>query len=85
MGRPKNYTGLDPFEFIIAMPNYHFKCVACHETFEALVSVGIRKTECPHCGKAGAKRLLAAPPIHFKGGGFHKTDSAAKKDTPKKA
>lgn len=67
------------------MPNYHFKCPACHAAFDALVAVGTRKIECSQCGKGGAKRVLIAPPIHFKGGGFYKTDSTAKKDMPKKS
>ncbi len=65
------------------MPNYHFKCSGCHTSFEELVAVGTRKTACPECGKKGSKRALAAPTVHFKGGGFYKTDSTAKKDTPK--
>lgn len=66
------------------MPNYHFKCAGCKDVFDAIVSVGTQKTECPQCGKGNAKRVLTVPQVHFKGSGFYKTDSQMAKNPPKK-
>lgn len=36
-------------------------------------------TVCEHCGEEAAERVLFAPAIHFKGGGFYNTDYGTKR------
>jgi putative FmdB family regulatory protein len=56
------------------MPTYEYECPSGHryekrEGFDAPA-----KQKCEVCGKM-ARRVLFAPPIVFKGGGFYVTDS----------
>jgi putative FmdB family regulatory protein len=56
------------------MPTYEYRCEAGHtyekrEGFDAPA-----RQKCPTCRKPAA-RVLFAPPVVFKGGGFYATDS----------
>ena len=44
---------------------YEFRCGACGERFEALVSVGTTTEECRACGAPGAERVLSAQAAPF--------------------
>ncbi|MFH0820635.1 MAG: FmdB family zinc ribbon protein [Candidatus Peregrinibacteria bacterium] len=65
------------------MPNYNFKCLKCGHEFQALLPAGHNEHPCLECGHEQTQKLLTAPGVHFKGGGFYKTDSRPK-ETPKK-
>lgn len=57
------------------MPVYEYQCQACRHRFERRQSFSDEPVKvCPECGGA-TKRLLQAPPIIFKGGGWYATDS----------
>ena len=68
------------------MPLFDFACKKCGEVFEHTRPFGSKEN--PKCAKCGSKRtekILTPPAIHFKGGGFYKTDSSAPKPVaPKK-
>lgn len=57
------------------MPNYKYQCLKCGHKFEALMPAGTQEAKCLKCGHEKAQKLLEAPGVHFKGGGFYKTDS----------
>ena len=64
------------------MPIYDYRCDECGHRFSAVQSFNDAPLDkCPNCGKK-PRRLIAAPAIVFKGGGWYKTDSrgAAPKD-----
>ena len=60
------------------MPLYEYECLRCGRRTERIESFsGPHLKRCPHCsGKV--ERLLAAPAIQFKGGGWYVTDYARK-------
>ncbi|MEK7137379.1 MAG: zinc ribbon domain-containing protein [Patescibacteria group bacterium] len=59
------------------MPRFDFLCTDCESTFEHLLPAGSATTPpCLQCGGGNVRKLLATPPVIFKGGGFFKTDSA---------
>ena len=77
------------------MPRYDYRCDAGHK-YERVEPFGSAvEHPCERCGKP-ARRLLVAPTVLFKGGGFYKTsgksgsgprpekepDSAARSKTP---
>src|ERR1017187_533458 len=66
------------------MPIYLYRCEACDAQTEALQKVGAAPpAECPACGAAALKKILAQVGIVFKGTGFHKNDySASSKSKP---
>ncbi len=56
------------------MPTYEYKCSAGHQ-YEMQQPFGSPAEQpCTKCGKP-ALRVLFAPPLVFKGGGFYKTSS----------
>ena len=62
------------------MPRYDYRCEAGHkyerqEPFRSPV-----EHPCDRCGKT-ARRLLVAPPLIFKSGGFYKTSSRSESKT----
>lgn len=58
------------------MPNHQFKCLECGHVFEALLPAGKNEgMKCLECGHPETQKLLSAPGVQFKGGGFYKTDS----------
>ncbi len=72
------------------MPTYAYTCQHCRHQFDAFQSITARPLrKCPHCGKAGLKRLIGTGAgIIFKGSGFYCTDyrsdgykTAAQKET----
>ena len=67
---------------ISSVPIYDYRCDHCGHAFSAVQSFNDSALEtCPNCGKK-PRRLIVAPAIVFKGGGWYKTDSrgAAPKD-----
>lgn len=61
------------------MPTYEYHCPACKATYELRQSFSAETTHtCEECGKGTAKRVLHAPPVVFKGGGWYVTDSRSK-------
>lgn len=56
------------------MPTYEYRCAAGHQYEKREGFDAPSQQKCQVCGKA-ADRLLFAPPIVFKGGGFYVTDS----------
>lgn len=61
------------------MPKYDFKCLNCEHEFEALTTPQkIEEVKCLQCDSIKTQKLLSAPAIILKGGGFYKTDSSQK-------
>ena len=57
------------------MPTYEYACQSCGNRYEMREGFDApARQKCPKCGKL-AMRVIFAPPIVFKGGGFYKTDS----------
>jgi putative FmdB family regulatory protein len=53
------------------MPLYEYECTACHKRTEKIQKFSDPEiTACPHCGGI-LKRVLSAPAISFKGGGWY--------------
>jgi putative FmdB family regulatory protein len=60
---------------ISSVPIYDYRCDHCGHVFSAVRSFSEGPVEkCPNCGKK-PRRLIVAPAIVFKGGGWYKTDS----------
>jgi putative FmdB family regulatory protein len=54
------------------MPLYEYECQQCHRRVEKRQKFSDPEiTECPHCG-GHLERVLSAPAISFKGGGWYK-------------
>ncbi|MBU6233098.1 MAG: FmdB family transcriptional regulator [Acidobacteria bacterium] len=57
------------------MPTYEYQCTVCRhrvEVFQRFADAPL--TVCEECG-GELKKVISAPGIVFKGGGFYKTDS----------
>jgi putative FmdB family regulatory protein len=53
------------------MPLYEYECTACHRHTEKIQKFSDREiTICPHCG-GPLERVISAPAISFKGGGWY--------------
>ncbi len=53
------------------MPLYEYECTACHKRTEKIQKFSDPEiTVCPHCG-GHIERVLSAPAIAFKGGGWY--------------
>jgi putative FmdB family regulatory protein len=53
------------------MPLYEYKCTACQKHTEKIQKFSDPEiTACPHCG-GHLERVLSAPAIAFKGGGWY--------------
>jgi putative FmdB family regulatory protein len=53
------------------MPLYEYKCTTCHKHTEKIQKFSDPEiTVCPHCG-GHLERVLSAPAISFKGGGWY--------------
>ncbi len=52
---------------------HDFQCRKCAHRFEELARDG-ETPACPNCRSPETRRLIGAPPAHFKGRGFHCTD-----------
>jgi putative FmdB family regulatory protein len=72
------------------MPLYEYECTACHRHTEKIQKFSDAEiTVCPHCGGT-LERVLSAPAISFKGGGWYADgygntkpkSSGEKTDTP---
>ena len=58
------------------MPTYEYQCNSCKAVYELRQGFDADTThKCEECGKGTAKRVLHAPPVVFKGGGWYATDS----------
>ena len=54
------------------MPLYEYECTACHRHTEKIQKFSDPEiTTCPHCGGL-LERVISAPAIAFKGGGWFK-------------
>ena len=65
------------------MPIYEYQCNDCGHQHEAIQGINDPDlVECPHCKKAGLKRLISAAGFRLKGGGWYETDfkSGSKKN-----
>lgn len=53
------------------MPLYEYECTACHRHTEKIQKFSDPEiTICPHCG-GPLERVISAPAISFKGGGWY--------------
>ena len=53
------------------MPLYEYECTCCHKRTEKIQKFSDPEiTICPHCG-GHIERVLSAPAISFKGGGWY--------------
>ena len=67
------------------MPLYEYQCTQCHQRVEAIQRFNDDPlTTCDACG-GELERLLSAPAIQFKGGGWYVTDYAGKSSSAKEA
>lgn len=58
------------------MPTYAYFCEPCGHRYEKREGFEApAKQKCPACGRKTSNRVLFAPPVVFKGGGFYKTDN----------
>jgi putative FmdB family regulatory protein len=64
------------------VPIYEFRCGACGERFEALVSVGTTTEDCRACGAPAAERVFSAQAAPF---GLVKTPGDARRQEAKNA
>jgi putative FmdB family regulatory protein len=61
------------------MPLYEYECTACHKHIEKIQKFSDPEiTICPHCGGT-LERVLSAPAISFKGGGWYADGYASAK------
>ena len=60
------------------MPRYEYVCTDCNHKFADIVPIADRDNiYCPECENV-ARRGIAAPPVHFKGGGWTETKQTSK-------
>lgn len=60
------------------MPLYDYDCSACGRRFEVVHGVHAEgPTVCPICGSGPIRKAIAAPAVHFKGGGWAKKERHA--------
>lgn len=65
------------------MPRFDFECLECKKTFEQLLPGGAPPPPCLHCGGREVRKIIAPPPVIFKGTGFYKTDNRKRsEETP---
>ena len=61
------------------MPLYEYKCTACQKLVEKIQKFSDPEiTDCPHCG-GRLERVLSAPAVTFKGGGWYADGYASAK------
>lgn len=57
------------------MPTYEYECTSCGHRFDVVQKFSdAALTTCDEC-EGALRKLISAPGIVFKGGGFYKTDS----------
>jgi len=57
------------------MPTYEYECTSCGHRFDVVQKFSdAALTTCDEC-QGALRKLISAPGIVFKGGGFYKTDS----------
>ncbi len=63
------------------VPTYEYACRECGHRFEAVQSITADALEtCPEC-QGSVRRVIGAVGVSFKGSGFYRTDSRAKRST----
>ena len=63
------------------MPLYEYKCTSCQKNIEKIQKFSDPEiTVCPHCGGT-LERVVSAPAISFKGGGWYADGYASAKPT----
>ena len=68
------------------MPTFDFQCKKCEAVFEHSRPFGSKEhPACPKCRSKRTEKLFSPPAIHFKGGGFYKTDAAPSKKSIEKS
>jgi putative FmdB family regulatory protein len=61
------------------MPLYEYKCISCQKQVEKIQKFSDPEiTVCPHCGGT-LERVVSAPAIAFKGGGWYADGYASAK------
>ena len=61
---------------------YEYFCGKCKENYTQIKTIKERdNSKCPKCDTKGT-RLIAAPPFHLKGTGWHETDYPSKSGRP---
>ena len=57
------------------MPIYEYACQKCGHTLDALQKMSDEPLlDCPECGESALKKLISAPNLRLKGGGWYETD-----------
>ncbi len=68
------------------MPTYDFKCLKCGKVFEKMLPITHKENPtCLGCGYHSTQKLLSAPQVIFKCGGFYKTDNRKPEKKPVKS
>ncbi|MUH58156.1 MAG: FmdB family transcriptional regulator [Actinobacteria bacterium] len=63
------------------MPTYEYECTSCGRRFDVVQKFSDAVlTTCEEC-QGSLRKLISAPGIVFKGGGFYKTDSRGTGDS----
>lgn len=63
------------------MPTYEYECTGCGRRFDVVQKFSdAALTTCAEC-QGALRKLISAPGIVFKGGGFYKTDSRGSSDS----
>ena len=63
------------------MPTYEYECTGCGRRFDVVQKFSdAALTTCEEC-QGTLRKLISAPGIVFKGGGFYKTDSRGSSDS----
>lgn len=68
----------------MSMPIYEYHCSACDRSLEKLQKVAdpVLK-DCPFCHQPTLSRVIGAPAVRLKGGGWYETDFKTDKDRKK--
>lgn len=67
------------------MPTYEYECTGCGRRFDVVQKFSdAALTTCEEC-QGVLRKLISAPGIVFKGGGFYKTDSRGSSDSSSSA
>ena len=57
------------------MPTYEYECTSCGHRFDVVQKFSDAALTTCAPGQGALRKLISAPGIVFKGGGFYKTDS----------
>lgn len=63
------------------MPIYEYECSECHHKFDLMQKINdVPATQCPHCYKPTAVRLVSSSSFQLVGSGWYATDYKAKEN-----